>query len=1615
MQITTNETVYPDKPIWLDDEGSKTLKRGYLLPDETPKGMYRRLALAACHYLNRSDLYQDFFEILYNGWLGPATPVACNFGVPLEYHRGLPISCFGLSVGDSIDSIYKHKWEMAQMSKGGGGVGCVSNNTEYLTPNGWKRFDEYQEGDLVAQYNSDLDIIEFVKPLAYIKEPAEKLYHFKSNYGINSIFCESHEHLTFSPKTKELNKKAYSTKDILNIHERNDRGFRNLFKNAVQGVNNKGLNYSNEELRFIVALQADGSLPNYDCSYSCIFRFKKQRKVKRLRILLNSLNLKYTETNTTGYTNFYIWLPEKLKIKQFPTNFYQLSTEQLNCISKEVIYWDGNQQGNRKGSYFTSVKSNADFIQYAFTISNLRSSLSTYKREGKENPEYVVRGTKRIFTSISLDKRSNSNPTINEIDSPDGYKYCFTMPKSTLIIRHEDTITLTRNCYYGRIRHAGSLIKGGGISNGIVPWAREYDLCAANVTQGNCYSEDTEVLTDKGWTLFKNLEPNQKVAQVNRQTRNIEFVLPKEYITQPAPEKMIRVFTPKSNNVDLLVTPNHKMVIERLNSKKQLKGELELISAESIKYHRDNYHYLTFPLANAEIKLTAYERFLIAFQADGRTLPSGNSNGSSSGKVIHDFHLSKQRKVERLEQICYEANIEFKTTFNDDQTTTIYTWLENSPDKSFDWINIESIDLNWCNEFIEELSYWDAYKASENTISYTNTNINAVNKVQQIASLAGYKTTFSNRGKKESHHKDRFEVLINTSSNRINGQSIVKEEVTDYKGLVYCVEVPSNILLVRRNNKVSVCGNTRRGAMAHYLPIEHPDALELLLAKDHLEGDPRQMIDGNIAFTVTDKFMESVLRNEPDAIKVWSKALECNIKTGSPYFIFIDTVNRKNPDAYKLHNLIVETSNLCSEITLFTDEEHSFICCLSSLNLSKWFDWKDWIGKSGKGVIELSIYFLDAVLSEFIERASNIEALYRAVNSAKKGRALGLGVMGLHYLYQKQNLPFKCTPARELNIEIHRIIQEKSSLASMQMAKEYGQPIWCEGTPFRHTHRCVHKDTTILTKKGLEPIKDLVGTEVEIWNGFEWSKVKPFKTKDDDELWEVKLDGGYSLTCTKDHRWFIQNNRFKKEVIKETKDLNIGDKLSKWDLPIINGSERFPFAYTAGFFTGDGSYNKSKPKYANCKQRKEIRLYGVNKDKHQCIGKIEIKEGCNVKTTKDGALRFYIPDEVPEKFEVPSINCTLEDKLNWLAGYFDSDGSKNGQIASVNKECLFKVKNMALSCGLFTRIKSNKDEGLFTLMFRPSELLILNAYTLRVKFEQRKYSKAPRLKVVSIKQVNNGPSYCLTDELKGSCLFNGIRTAQCAIAPTRTNCVITNSVSPGIEPTDNNAYIAKQAKGSFVRKNPLLVELLKSKGIHTPEVIDSIVNRNGSVMHLKELSIDEILIFLTAREIDPYELVRQAADRTDFICQAQSLNRFLHPNIPISKFNDLVFLTWKHGVKSSYYTKSSHEKLIRKVQNEAYLITKPDCNYCDKAKQLMTELGIKYREFNHSDCTYYPWTTVPYIWYQGHAVGTYEDFVEVIKVQNENNNPTKTRIVLSRIDQDEEAENELHECVNCEG
>ena len=241
-------------------------------------------------------------------------------------------------------------------------------------------------------------------------------------------------------------------------------------------------------------------------------------------------------------------------------------------------------------------------------------------------------------------------------------------------------------------------------------------------------------------------------------------------------------------------------------------------------------------------------------------------------------------------------------------------------------------------------------------------------------------------------------------------------------------------------------GNVRRGAASVNLDIEHPDIEEFLQIR-RPKGDPnRQCLNLHQCVVVGDSFMRKLEARDNEAMNVWATVLKSRMETGEPYIMYKDNVNKNNPIAYRMHNLDVSMTNICSEITLFTDEEHSFICCLSSLNLAKWEEFKD------TDCIQTAIWFLDGVMEEFIQKSNGKESLKRTHKHAKKGRALGLGVMGWHTFLQQKGLPFNSVASTVHTRNIFNKIRMESETASMNLAAEYGEPLWCRGTGMRNTH-----------------------------------------------------------------------------------------------------------------------------------------------------------------------------------------------------------------------------------------------------------------------------------------------------------------------------------------------------------------------------------------------------------------------------------------------------------------------------------------------------------------------------------------------------------------------------------
>jgi ribonucleoside-diphosphate reductase alpha chain len=265
-------------------------------------------------------------------------------------------------------------------------------------------------------------------------------------------------------------------------------------------------------------------------------------------------------------------------------------------------------------------------------------------------------------------------------------------------------------------------------------------------------------------------------------------------------------------------------------------------------------------------------------------------------------------------------------------------------------------------------------------------------------------------------------VGIGINQVRPAGSTISQNGTSD--GIVpFCKIYDSSVLATNQ-------GNVRRGAASVNIDIEHGDFWDWLEIREPKGEINRQCLNLHQCVVVSDDFMQKLEHGDKEARRRWTAVIRKRKATGEPYIMYKGNVNRQNPEAYKKNGLKVYMTNICSEITLHTDENHSFVCCLSSLNLAKYDEWKD------TDLIYTATWFLDGVLEEFIHRSKYMRGFENSVRSAEKGRALGLGVLGWHTYLQNKNIPFDSLTAQFETRKIFSQLKIESERASRDLAKE---------------------------------------------------------------------------------------------------------------------------------------------------------------------------------------------------------------------------------------------------------------------------------------------------------------------------------------------------------------------------------------------------------------------------------------------------------------------------------------------------------------------------------------------------------------------------------------------------
>ena len=340
-------------------------------------------------------------------------------------------------------------------------------------------------------------------------------------------------------------------------------------------------------------------------------------------------------------------------------------------------------------------------------------------------------------------------------------------------------------------------------------------------------------------------------------------------------------------------------------------------------------------------------------------------------------------------------------------------------------------------------------------------------------------------------------------------------------------------------------GSVRRGRFSPYLPVDHPDIMEFL--EIGTEGNPIQELTHGV--TVTNDWMQEMIDGDVEKRTVWAKVIQSRGEMGYPYIFFTDNANNGAADVYKDKNLPIYASNLCTEIMLPSNHNWSFVCVLSSINLLHYDKWKN------TDAVETMIYFLDTLVSEFIEKLDSYKNspnrddqqtflfMERAYNFAKENRALGMGVLGWHSLLQSKMHAFDSQEAYDLNSEIFRVIKEKSYKASEHLAAKFGEPKLLKGYGRRNTTLNAIAPTTssafILgqVSQGIEPVwsniyvKDIAKIKVTVKNPFLIELLKE-KGMDTQEVWKSIRDRDGSVQ----HLEFLSENE--KEVFKTYSEID---------------------------------------------------------------------------------------------------------------------------------------------------------------------------------------------------------------------------------------------------------------------------------------------------------------------------------------------------------------------------------------------------------------------------------------------------------------------------------------------
>ena len=1104
--------------------------------------------------------------------------------------------------------------------------------------------------------------------------------------------------------------------------------------------------------------------------------------------------------------------------------------------------------------------------------------------------------------------------------------------------------------YFGELRGRGSAITDNGKSSGAVSFMKLFDTTMDVVSQGACYQEGTKVLTQRGYVDFREVKETDLLAQVD-EYNNVSFTKDYELVVNPFKGELVKIKGIKRDSlVNIGVTPNHRMVIERTGggkNNKHWKGYTEIVKAEDLRLHRDNRMFFSGCTEVVGRGLNDEERFMIVYQADGRKCHATKNTR---------FRFSKERKINRFKELIESLNLDFTLNYYGDVAEFNVKDVEHLKKDTLSWVTLEDKSLQWCLEFLEEVSNWDGSKNKNKTsFSYSSVDKDCIDIIQAISSICGKRSRIT----KELRGGNRSDLYIISISDKaqIQGDSceIYREH---YDGKVYCAVVPKGRLIVNYEGRTLVCGNTRRGAFAAYLDIDHPDIEEFLTIKDI--GSPIQNLFTGVC--VPDYWMQEMIDGDSDKRKIWARVLESRQQKGLPYIFFSDNVNRNKPQVYIDKGMVINASNLCMVGSDRVLSQYGYLTAKKlneiGTNLTL-FNGYEPVPASSMKLREKNAKVYKVTLSNGMEHTvtkyhgmavlKGKEVVRTELSDLKIGDKIAIqvnkGIFGtnsnedLAYLlglYQSDGTQYKNIKFIDIwenDFDLLDDIQERfnrvhKSLGGTEykVRNQFGET---KGVRKIESPKFLDQVTDGVKKKRLGSV---IFNKVDFNKGYvpDW-----IWTSDEATQWMyvkglLEADGTTFMSESKGNPLQVSYADTNEDFLKELQLLfnNLGLNSSirvlreegETLLPDGKGGHKFYNTKTCyrlivgnkndalviekntGFLSRKGIFMEDRKYRDNTKKSaKVISIEYVGKEDVYCptiYNEEHVFIANGVKTFN--CSEIALPSTIDESFVCCLASMNLELYDEWkdtntvqLAIYL---------LDAVLSEFIEKTENNYYMQSAYNFAKRHRALGLGVLGWHsflqskmiPFESVLARAYNTQIfkLIQEKAYEASEEL----------GTIFGEPEILKG---YGRRNTTLMAIAPTTSSSSILGQVSPGIEPYASNYYKAGLAKGNFMRKNKYLTQLLQEKGLDTEAVWRQIMLDHGSVMNVEGLSVDEKAVFKTFKELSQAEIIAQAADRQVFIDQAQSLNVNIPSDLPVKDVNRLYIDAWKKGVKTLYYQRSN--------------------------------------------------------------------------------------------------------------